>query len=766
MAIHRVSSTGSSGSTAGVNRSPPKPPPSSKTTASTSSSTTTSQPPSSSAQASASLALLLREDRLLTQHELHVPGKSEEASFSYAAALLEEEQGDGSGSSETQQRAIDALGEVDRKLALVESLAERVSRTSPEAVAGPLLRLHGYTLLEDGSSGGEETKTTTTTTPTTTTTLAATRERCDRLKRQGEVLEGVATRVETSLQRGLKRMEASTSRLSRVLQLSATLKMILRLQFESSKLEGYVLDDLRDLTRAAASVAAIEDLLSRPELKNGPPIHVVEAMRPDTERIAQAVRRAAANLLAQHHENTSASTSAAVVQLGATLQVYYHLGELPQAAWGAVEHGLATAEKATADFLSPTALSRLMETATAEAKLAVGAGKKAGGGGGGTGGDTALARALKNKLRECRAEAATKWAAGITNAALQVWNLHRVLCRKSDPVSRQVFVDVVSASPIPDAFRPFHKTNSTDFSIFALFWGKMCQSLSERLEYILEYDNGKMGHDVAALYPAVRKAALDMLGSLHDTMQASSIVNSLDDNAATASTSTGILGGSAALDDAFLAWNSASTEPVASTTLLGGAASADSWTRAENSTGAGVGADESGDRHSNSGTTSLLSAVFQSSEWKALQGNAQNRGGLYPLQGAFVQASTERLCAPLSYMFPENVAVDEDGVAMAALPLLPSRYDVQKFDVSIRQELSLADPREGGGDLSMTTMIAETVVEMVERFCDRARNAGSNVGEDGCLNSDGTPSDALLHDFKMAFIMVCAVLIMRWLCEL
>jgi hypothetical protein len=695
------------------------------------------------------LALLLREDRLLTQHELQVPGKSEEAAFSYAAALLEEDQGD-SGSNETQQRAVDALGEVDRKLALVESLAERVSRTSPEAVAGPLLRLHGYTLLDSEEVTDETTSKPQSGSglPNTTTTLAATRERCDRLKRQGEVLEGVARRVETSLQRGLKRMESSTSRLSRVLQLSATLKMILRLQFESSKLEGYVLDDLRDLTRAAASVAAIEDLLSRPELKNGPPIHVVEAMRPDTTRIAAAVRRAAANLLSQHHENTSSSTSAAVVQLGATLQVYYHLGELPQAAWGAVEHGLATAEKATADFFSPTALSRLVETATAEAKLAVGVGKKTGTG------DTALARSLKNKLRELRAEAAHKWAAGISNAALQVWNLHRVLCRKSDPVSRQVFVDVVSASPIPDQFQPFYRKDS-EFSIFALFWSKMCQSLSERLDYILDYDNGKIGHDVAALYPAVRKAALDMLGSLHDTMQASSMVTSLDDGAATATTSTGILGGSAALDDAFLAWNSASAEPVSSSNLLGGAASADSWTRAEITSTSAGGTDESGDRLSTSSTTSLLSAVFQSSEWKALQGNARSRGGLYPLQSAFVQTSTDRLCAPLSYMFPENVSVDEDGVAMAALPLLPSRYDVQKFDVSIRQELSLADPREGGGDLSMTTMIAETVVEMVERFCDRARNAGSNVGEEGCLNPDGTASDALLHDFKMASIMVC-----------
>jgi hypothetical protein len=86
-----------------------------------------------------------------------------------------------------------------------------------------------------------------------------------------------------------------------------------------------------------------------------------------------------------------------------------------------------------------------------------------------------------------------------------------------------------------------------------------------------------------------------------------------------------------------------------------------------------------------------MSVVMSSPEWLALQGN--HAKGLFRLQKAFLEASSEQLSAPLQYMFPDNVTVDENGNAISHLPLLPSRYDVQKFDVNIRQKLELADPR-------------------------------------------------------------------------
>ena len=232
-------------------------------------------------------------------------------------------------------------------------------------------------------------------------------------------------------------------------------------------------------------------------------------------------------------------------------------------------------------------------------------------------------------------------------------------------------------------------------------------------------ENGKLTADVAALYPAVRAAALNMLGSLYDTMQAGT--TGAWDDSATAATSVGILGGSAVLDHAF--WTGLEDDAESKSTL--GMASADTWTRAETPSMA----EGKTERYSSqSGTTTSLTAIFHSDEWKALQDI-----GLLPLQQAFLEASSERLCEPIHYMFPEGVTVDEDGIPQSILPPIPSRYDLQKLDAVIRQELSLADPREGGGELSMTTMIAEMVVDMVERFCVQVKGAVSDVGENGCL---------------------------------
>jgi hypothetical protein len=696
---------------------------------------------SSSTAATQSLQLLLRDDYLLTQHELHITKNSEEAAFQYAASLLQQD----NNGQQVQQRATDALQEVARKLVLVQSLAERVSRTSPKAVAGPLLRLHGYALHDE--EGVEQTTITEEeadlmdasassmkSNSATTTTLVATRDRCHRLQRQSEVLEGVAKRVETSLTRGLTKMETATARLSRVLALSSTLKMILRLQFEASKLQGYDLDDLRDLTRAAASVAIVEDLLDRLHTAGGSEQpHVVLQMKPAAQATASRVRAAAKTLLEQHQEQLQSGASSGVVQLGATLQVYYHLGELPQAAWSAVQFGLDGAHAACDTFWSPQAISSLVDEATATAK----ASSKT---------ESALQRNLSKVLRQRRRDASSVWATSVAQASLQVWNLHRVLCRKTDPVSRQVFVSVVAQAAVPPSFainNTASAASAKDFSVFTIFWDKLCEDLGERLLELLQME--KLSSDVAALYPAIRAAVLGMLGRLYDTMQAgaSSSSSSLED---ASSTSYGVLGGSSALDSAFWTPESASTNGKAEqeTSASLGVSSADTWTRAD------VVQEESADQSflTSAGSTTSLSSIFSSLEWKSMQST-----GLQPLQTAFLESCRRRLCSPIQFMFPEGLAVDEDGVAMQVLPTLPSRYDMQKMDHTIRSELSLADPREGGGDLSMTTMIAEVVVDMVERFCARAKTAVSEAGEDGCLSEDGTPTEAHLHDLKVATVM-------------
>lgn len=797
---------------------------------------------------------------------------NEESAFSYAAALLHQEQDSSTGwmssTGEVQRRAAEALAEVDRKLALVESLAERIGRERPEDVAGPLMRLHGYGV------GGEEKKGEDSDSDDDgidanidefdvvggnvhgdAYSLVSMRDKADRLRRQGEVLEGVAKRVESSLQRGLGRMEGATSRLGRVLHLSATLKMVMRLMFEAKKVTGSGVDfdsltsgaaaaaasssgalsysvdmDLRDLTRAAASVAVMEDLLSHPDLGGSGPdgsvapsaesridtIDVVERLRPDAEAVASAVRRAAAGLLAEQQRTGTAGMSPH--RLGATLQVYYHLGELPQAAWDAVSAGLASAEKASAGFFNPAAVQRLVDQAQSEAKAAVAQGgeddpnarlppgtdkrqkKKQT--------ESAYERSLKKRLREKRAEAAGKWARGVADAALRVWTLQRVLARKSDPVSRRNFLEAVREAPVPEKFEqaeeillkgggggerakdPRHVKNF----IFALFWNQMCLKLGQRIQKLLRYNDGAIAEDVAALYPAVRAAALDMLGSVHDSMQAGLGAASAAAAAASASgsagagggvnamaddglgvsgagTGAGILGGSAGLDDSafFGGWiapgsgNSRLSDAAAerghddsddADAGAGGSVAADTWTRADDDEDE-TRAREAADTGAPVGVgAAALAAIFSSPEWSALQGSSSSQTGLHPLQSSFLEASSERLCAPLRYMFPEAVAVDENGAAIPVLPHLPSRYDLAKLDSAVRDELSLADPREGGGELSMTTMLAGNVVDMVGRFCAAAAGATSDAGEEGFLREDdGAATEALLHDMKVAGVM-------------
>ena len=130
--------------------------------------------------------------------------------------------------------------------------------------------------------------------------------------------------------------------------------------------------------------------------------------------------------------------------------------------------------------------------------------------------------------------------------------------------------------------------------------------------------------------------------------------------------------------------------------------------------------------------------------------------GLSALQTAFLKECTNRLCAPLEYLFPEAVSVDENGIAIPCLPTLPSRYDLAKIDANIREELSLADPRQGGGDFSMATMLGEVVVVMLHKFCVMARRAVSEGGEEKMLDSrPGSVSEAMAHKLSVAGVMVC-----------
>ena len=815
------------------------------------------------------LSLLLREDPLLIQHGLTSYGgianendapsvvdtadennnetgisiNPDDAAHSYAASLLHDNSsttapnrssnsGWMSSSGEYRQRATEALAEVDRKLALVESLSQRISREAPEEVAGPLLRLHGFELasVDENDEIGSPKKAKKGASTKSLVTLTATRDKAERLQRQSQLLDTVAKRVESTLQRGVTRMESATTRLSRVLDLSATLKMILRLQFEARKVlhAGSGLDlnvvDLRDLTRAAASVAAMEELLAHPSLTpsdvGGGTIDVVENLRPEAEAVATSVRKAAAGLMdeLQNHPTTSGTTSS-LTRLGATLQVYFHLGELPDAAWKAVSASLATTDKASSQLFHPTALKKLKESASAEAKsLAEAEQTKSKDSKNADGSDAKsktteshrqrkkqyeaiYERLYHRKLREKCAAAASKWSTAISDAASRVWNLHRVLVGRNDPVTRKNFLEVVSESSVPSEFGGAENKlldiqnrnsdgggntevlNKANFSLFSLFWGQMSIGLGGRIQRLLKYDSGSLEGDVAALYPAVRSASLSMVTELYDIMQMGLSSSDAGDALMAGLSSisnTGVMGGSAGLEDSVFLGGALGgggggmnpddyfgrADEAAGGGLFG--ASADAWTHID----ATVGGDDGHSRPATSVAASSSStlAVFSSAEWTSLQGENVSDGsstGLSALQTAFLKESKNRLFAPLEFMFPEAVNVDENGIAIPVLPTLPSRYDLAKLDANIREELSLADPRQGGGDFSMATMISDVVVSMLHEFCQMARRAISEIGEDKMVDSRaGSVSVSMAHNMNVAGVMVCYCLqyAFLWLC--
>jgi hypothetical protein len=80
--------------------------------------------------------------------------------------------------------------------------------------------------------------------------------------------------------------------------------------------------------------------------------------------------------------------------------------------------------------------------------------------------------------------------------------------------------------------------------------------MGDRRKHIWEYKYGKFSPDVSALYPAIRSAAIRMLASLNDTMQAVF----WDDDVGRCHNLLiqWLLGGSAALDDGFLHWRTMS----------------------------------------------------------------------------------------------------------------------------------------------------------------------------------------------------------------
>jgi conserved oligomeric Golgi complex subunit 5 len=516
------------------------------------------------------------------------------------------------------------------------------------------------------------------------------------------------------------------------------------LQFETSKLQTYELDDVRDLTRAAASVSILEELLEDsdfPKVANkhqdSDGIFVVERLRPQAIERAAAVRDAAAFLLNNLMRSSSeastiseAGTTQMIQQLGATLQVYYHLGEIHDAVWKLVKHAHTQVEKASRKIFNSETLSGLHDIAKKSVK------------------DSKL---VQKRLSQLREEAAQAWADSVLISATFVRNLHRVLCRKTDHGRRISYIDVIASGSIPNEYARVASDNKAcKSSLFELFWGRFCISVYALSETFLQKDNGRNVKEISEFYPFIRSAGLGMVTHLFQTgsNNVSSGPSSMYDDAA-----TGILGGTLFLDDEHLyrtlQLNASQNDSMKSSIA------ADSWTVASGLVDGTVRSGSLQVQHDSHSSSSTVLLSMKSAEWLALDGTPEKRNGLCLVKQNFVDSCFDRLSAPLQYMFPsDNIGIDSDGVAISSsLSLLPSKYDIQRFDETIRKELALADRKEGD-DLTLVALVSATVVSMISDFCFRATNAMSCVdGETKYVLDDLSMSESLEHDRKLVSIM-------------
>merc|ERR1712238_132493 len=134
---------------------------------------------------------------------------------------------------------------------------------------------------------------------------------------------------------------------------------------------------------------------------------------------------------------------------------------------------------------------------------------------------------VNQTLLEKRATRSRQWANhGFLSAAKAVWNLQKILTRKSDALTRSKFLNVVNASPIPTKFKEaemilneraarrkgssgggkLSKNNEITIarpSLFALFWNQYCLELgtqvSELIRVAKEEVEGEQDEDGGSL---------------------------------------------------------------------------------------------------------------------------------------------------------------------------------------------------------------------------------------------------------------------------
>lgn len=530
--------------------------------------------------------------------------------------------------------------------------------------------------------------------------------------------------------------------------------------------------------------------------KSSQKVAVIEAMRPEVEKAALAVRRLAASLLTEQH-SLQATSATSTSRLGGILQIYFHLNELPQAVWSAVSSTLSAAEKAAGLYLNPKQINKILEQANRDAADALEAEhlqdhvlpssssseskqqKKRT--------DVQLERLKRKYVKMNRSQLAQHWSSVVGDAVRQISTLHRVLALKSDQVKRQSFLQVVaqSKSGVPDEFAPaqnYLRTQAQDQSIniLHLFWTQLCLSLGNRMSRLLKYEGGRLAGDVAALYPVLRAASLSVLGDVKFDDLGGGGGGSGNNGYGGGEGLEGFSHGASGSLGGNIFQQEAETESNRTKGRLSFNTSADSWTVPASTSSSLFGARDEGNKNQANArapdmTGGSDSNVLNSTEWKIIMGEYSPKVregaaaviGLSALHSYFQEVSLARLCATLPGLFAREASMagldmETEGVHTGfdatepTFPTLPSRYDLTKLETLIKDELALADPRQGGGEFSMVPFLCNNVVQMIAKFCRASQNATSSSIFDKVSylqDDEWAPTEVLSHDFKLTAVI-------------
>ena len=197
-----------------------------------------------------------------------------------------------------------------------------------------------------------------------------------------------------------------------------------------------------DLPKAAAAVHELEAILREADLSG---IDLIDAELPFIRQSATAIREQATSLL------RSGLAERSQAQIGSALQVFFNLGELRDASNAAARDIAGTVEASVASALDPALFGPAAAARAAGGGGVLDDGGEGGGGGGGGGAAQAAGLPPPSAVASWRESLWSRMDSVVEAffiAASQLIELHRVLCKKRDPLTHTVFASILEEDDV------------------------------------------------------------------------------------------------------------------------------------------------------------------------------------------------------------------------------------------------------------------------------------------------------------------------------